>query len=412
MNQLDFQGRHAVVTGGAAGLGFAIAQRLLASGGTVSLWDRDIAQGRQAAEKLGTGSTFVQVDVTDETSVREARGVHGAPRPRIDALVNSAGITGPNTKVWEYPVDAWQRVIEVNLNGLFLCCREVVPIMRAANYGRIVNIASVAGKDGNPNASAYSASKAAVIALTKSLGKELADTGIRVNCVTPAAVKTAIFDQMSEQHIQFMLSKIPMGRFGTPEEIAAMVAWLCTEDAPSPPARCSTCRAAAPPTDPNQPRRRNNETRALWQPRQGKARPDRSRRQAARPEQRGAGHRPRATGAAWAMARIRKANRPSCRWCAASRASAARWRRCGKFIAIGLNYADHAAESGMPIPAEPVVFMKATSCIQGPNDPVMLPRGSVKADWEVELGIVIGTRATCRRRTRWRTWRATPSSTT
>jgi 2-dehydro-3-deoxy-L-rhamnonate dehydrogenase (NAD+) len=149
---------------------------------------------------------------------------------RIDALVNCAGITGPNVKVWDYPVAQWQEVMQVNLNGLFYCCREIVPVMRDADYGRIVNIASVAGKDGNPNASAYSASKAAVIALTKSLGKELADTGVRVNCVTPAAVKTAIFAQMSEQHIQFMLSKIPMGRFGTPEEVAAMVAWLCTED--------------------------------------------------------------------------------------------------------------------------------------------------------------------------------------
>jgi 3-oxoacyl-[acyl-carrier protein] reductase len=149
---------------------------------------------------------------------------------RIDALVNSAGITGPNMKVWDYPLDAWKQVMDVNLTGLFLCCREVVQAMRAANYGRIVNIASVAGKDGNPNASAYSASKAAVIALTKSLGKELADTGVRVNCVTPAAVKTAMFEQMTEAHIQFMLSKIPMGRFGTPEEIAAMVGWLCTED--------------------------------------------------------------------------------------------------------------------------------------------------------------------------------------
>jgi NAD(P)-dependent dehydrogenase (short-subunit alcohol dehydrogenase family) len=230
MNQLDFQGRHAVVTGGAAGLGLAIAQRLLASGGTVSLWDRDLAAGRTAAERLGAGASFVQVDVADETSVREAVESTVRRSQRIDALVNSAGITGPNTKLWEYPVDAWRQVIEVNLTGLFLCCREVVPAMRAAGYGRIVNIASVAGKDGNPNASAYSASKAAVIALTKSLGKELADTGVRVNCVTPAAVKTAIFDQMSEQHIAFMLSKIPMGRFGTPEEIAAMVAWLCTED--------------------------------------------------------------------------------------------------------------------------------------------------------------------------------------
>jgi 3-oxoacyl-[acyl-carrier protein] reductase len=151
-------------------------------------------------------------------------------RPAIDILVNSAGITGPNAKVWDYPVDDWLQVIQVNLNGLFYCCREVAPHMRARDYGRIVNIASVAGKDGNPNASAYSASKAAVMALTKSLGKEFADTGVRVNCVTPAAVKTAIFDQMSPEHVAFMLSKIPMGRFGTPEEVAAMVAWLCTED--------------------------------------------------------------------------------------------------------------------------------------------------------------------------------------
>ncbi|MFI4928487.1 MAG: SDR family NAD(P)-dependent oxidoreductase [Burkholderiales bacterium] len=230
MNQLDFQGRHAIVTGGATGLGFAIAQRLVASGGSVAVWDRDLAAGRTAAERLGAGCSFVQVDVTDETSVRDALQSTVRRSQRVDALVNSAGITGPNTKVWEYPVDAWRQVIEVNLTGLFLCCREVVPVMRQAGYGRIVNIASVAGKDGNPNASAYSASKAAVIALTKSLGKELADTEVRVNCVTPAAVKTAIFDQMTEAHIQFMLSKIPMGRFGTPEEIAALVGWLCTED--------------------------------------------------------------------------------------------------------------------------------------------------------------------------------------
>ena len=229
MNQLDFKGRHAVVTGGAAGLGFAIAQRLIASGGRVTVWDRDEAAGARAAKELGAAN-FVQVDVASESSVRSAVQATLARESKIDALVNSAGITGPNTKVWDYPVDAWRQVIDVNLNGLFLCCREVVPAMRAANYGRIVNIASVAGKDGNPNASAYSASKAAVMALTKSLGKELADTGVRVNCVTPAAVKTAIFDQMTPEHIAFMLSKIPMGRFGTPEEIAAMVSWLCTED--------------------------------------------------------------------------------------------------------------------------------------------------------------------------------------
>jgi 3-oxoacyl-[acyl-carrier protein] reductase len=230
MNQLDFRGRHAVVTGGATGLGFAIAQRLVASGGRVTVWDRDEAGAARAARELGEGNAHVVVDVASESSVRSAVQATLAPAGRIDALVNSAGITGPNTRVWDYPVDAWRQVIDVNLTGLFLCCREVVPAMRSAGYGRIVNIASVAGKDGNPNASAYSASKAAVIALTKSLGKELADQDIRVNCVTPAAVKTAIFDQMTPEHIQFMLSKIPMGRFGTPEEIAALVGWLCTED--------------------------------------------------------------------------------------------------------------------------------------------------------------------------------------
>jgi NAD(P)-dependent dehydrogenase (short-subunit alcohol dehydrogenase family) len=230
MNQLDFKGRHAVVTGGATGLGFAIAERLVASGGTVTLWDRDEAAVQAAAKRLGAAGGSSTVDVTNETQVAAAVQQGLKSRGRIDALVNSAGITGPNTKVWDYPVDAWKQVFDVNVHGLFICCRAVVPAMREAGYGRIVNIASVAGKDGNPNASAYSASKAAVMALTKSLGKELADTGVRVNCVTPAAVKTAIFDQMSPEHIAFMLSKIPMGRFGTPEEVAALVGWLCTED--------------------------------------------------------------------------------------------------------------------------------------------------------------------------------------
>jgi 3-oxoacyl-[acyl-carrier protein] reductase len=230
MNQLDFKGRHAVVTGGATGLGYAIAQRLIASGGSVTLWDRDGEAARRAASSLGAQAHAVEVDVAKEDSVAQAVQATRARNPQVDALVNSAGITGPNTKVWDYPVDAWRQVMDVNLTGLFLCCRAIVPLMREKNYGRIVNIASVAGKDGNPNASAYSASKAAVMALTKSLGKELADTGVRVNCVTPAAVKTAIFDQMTQEHINFMLSKIPMGRFGTPEEIAAMVGWLCTED--------------------------------------------------------------------------------------------------------------------------------------------------------------------------------------
>jgi NAD(P)-dependent dehydrogenase (short-subunit alcohol dehydrogenase family) len=230
MNQLDLAGRHAVITGGAAGLGFAIAQRLLASGATLTLWDRDAQALARAAAELGAGVQTVAVDVGEHASVVRAVQQTLAHAPALDVLVNSAGVTGPNVKVWDYPPEAWQQVMQVNLNGLFYCCREIVPLMRARNYGRIVNIASVAGKDGNPNASAYSASKAAVIALTKSLGKELADTGVRVNCVTPAAVKTAIFDQMSPEHIAFMLSKIPMGRFGTPEEVAAMVAWLSTEE--------------------------------------------------------------------------------------------------------------------------------------------------------------------------------------
>ena len=230
MNQLDFSGRHAVITGGAGGLGVVFAQRLIASGGSVTLWDRDEAATQKAAAVLGAKAQGVAVDVTSQESVASAVKATLQMTPRVDALINSAGITGPNAKLWDYPVDEWRAVMEINLNGLFLCCREWLPHMRANNYGRIVNIASVAGKDGNPNASAYSASKAAVIALTKSLGKELADTGVRVNCVTPAAVKTAMFAQMSEQHIQFMLSKIPMARFGEPGEIAAMVAWLCTEE--------------------------------------------------------------------------------------------------------------------------------------------------------------------------------------
>ncbi len=229
MNQLDLKGRRAVITGGASGLGFAISQRLLASGAELVWWDVNAATLEAGAKQLGAPVQTVVVDVTRHESVAAAvqqtlaKGV-------VDVLVNSAGITGPNMKVWDYPPEQWRQVMDVNLNGLFYCCRELVPHMRSRNYGRIVNIASVAGKDGNPNASAYSASKAAVMALTKSLGKELADTGIRVNCVTPAAVKTAMFDQMSPEHIAFMLSKIPMGRFGTPEEVGAMVAWLCSED--------------------------------------------------------------------------------------------------------------------------------------------------------------------------------------
>ena len=230
MNLLDFNGRHAAISGGATGLGYAIAHRLIQSGGSVSLWDLDEKKAASAVETLGPKAHAIAVDVSQQASVAAAIKMTLAQAGRIDALVNSAGITGPNTTVWDYPLNEWHKVIDINLTGLFICCREVVPHMLKANYGRIVNIASVAGKDGNPNASAYSTSKAAVIALTKSLGKELASSGVRVNCVTPAAVKTAIFEQMTPEHVAFMLSKIPMGRFGTPEEVASLVGWLCTED--------------------------------------------------------------------------------------------------------------------------------------------------------------------------------------
>lgn len=230
MNDLDFKGRHAVVTGGAAGLGYAIAQRLIQSGGSVTLWDLDGKAGTQAAASLGPRAAAVACDVADHAAVVAALGRTLAASPQVDALVNCAGITGPNAKLCDYPVPAWRQVFDVNVHGTFHCCRELAAHMRARGYGRIVNIASVAGKEGNPNASAYSASKAAVIGLTKSLGKELADVDVRVNCVTPAAVKTSLFHQMTPEHIQFMLSKIPMGRFGTPGEVAALVAWLCTAE--------------------------------------------------------------------------------------------------------------------------------------------------------------------------------------
>jgi len=230
MNRLDFENRRAVVTGGAAGIGLAVAQRLVASGAHVALWDRDAAALAQARDALGAAASAHAVDIANAEAVERATAQTLAAHERIDALVCSAGITGPNVPVWEYPTEEWQRVFDVNVHGLFYCNRAVVPRMRAQDYGSIVNIASVAGKEGNPNASAYSASKAAVIGLTKSLGKELAKTNVRVNCVTPAAVRTAIFDQMTQQHIDFMLSKIPLGRFGTVDEIAALVCWLASEE--------------------------------------------------------------------------------------------------------------------------------------------------------------------------------------
>ncbi len=230
MNTIDLKGRGAVVTGGAAGIGLAVARRFAASGARVALWDLDESAAREAAASLGAGHLGLAVDVADEHSVQRATDATAAAFGAIDVLVCSAGITGPNTTTWEYPPEAWRKVFDVNVHGTFLCNRAVVRKMLERDYGRVINIASIAGKEGNPNASAYSASKAAVIGLTKSIGKETAKTGVRVNCVTPAAVKTAIFDQMTQQHIDFMLSKIPLGRFGLVEEIAAMVAWLASEE--------------------------------------------------------------------------------------------------------------------------------------------------------------------------------------
>jgi 2-dehydro-3-deoxy-L-rhamnonate dehydrogenase (NAD+) len=238
MNKIDLQQRCAVVTGGATGIGLGVAKRFAASGASVAIWDLDAEIAAEAAQALAPSATSspgarhfgLAVDVADEASVDRATADTVRRFGRIDILVCSAGIAGPNATTWQYPSADWRRVIDINLNGVFFCNRSVVIEMLKSDYGRIVNIASIAGKEGNPNASAYSASKAAVIGLTKSLGKETAKTGIRVNCITPAAVRTAIFDQMSPEHIEFMLSKIPIGRFGQVEEIAALVAWLASED--------------------------------------------------------------------------------------------------------------------------------------------------------------------------------------
>jgi NAD(P)-dependent dehydrogenase (short-subunit alcohol dehydrogenase family) len=230
MNELDVRGRVAVVTGGASGIGLAIARRLTASGAALSLWDLSPDALAPAVARIGAAAHTAVVDVRDYAAVERARDATLAALGRIDILVTSAGITGPNVPVADYPLDGWRDVIDVNLTGTFHCARAVVAPMRAAGYGRIVAIASVAGKEGNPNAAAYSASKAGVIALTKSLGKELATSGVLVNCVTPAAVETPLFAQMTQAHIDYMKSRIPMNRFGRVEEIAALVGWLCSEE--------------------------------------------------------------------------------------------------------------------------------------------------------------------------------------
>ncbi|GGP24717.1 SDR family NAD(P)-dependent oxidoreductase [Silvimonas amylolytica] len=232
MNQLDLKGRVAIITGGARGIGYAAAERMLQSGASVALWDIDAARLDQSAAELARhGQVSVHaLDLTDAAAVNAAAGATVAAHGKVDILVNNAGITGGNGLTWELDPKGWARVIEVNLVAPFLVCHAVIPKMLENGYGRIVNVASVAGKEGNPTASHYSASKAGLIGLTKSLGKELATKNVIVNCITPAAAKTEIFDQMSQQHIDYMLSKIPMGRFLQVDEVAALIGWLCSED--------------------------------------------------------------------------------------------------------------------------------------------------------------------------------------
>ncbi|MDP6350727.1 MAG: SDR family NAD(P)-dependent oxidoreductase [Alphaproteobacteria bacterium] len=232
MNEIDLAARNAVVTGGARGIGYAIAERMLQSGARVALWDRDTGTLAEAAARLGNVGqvTTAAIDITDSDSVRTAAESTVAELGGIDILVNNAGVAGDNATVWETPVEEWRRVVEIDLTGTFICCREIAARMIAAGYGRIVNIASIAGKEGNPNAAHYSAAKAGVIGLTKSLGKELAETGVTCNCITPAVIETPILEQVTDAFKQYMVSRIPMARMGSPDEVAALVAWLASED--------------------------------------------------------------------------------------------------------------------------------------------------------------------------------------
>ncbi|WP_440928958.1 SDR family NAD(P)-dependent oxidoreductase [Candidatus Pelagibacter sp.] len=231
MNKYNFENRNAVVTGGAQGFGFAISKKIIESGGNVIIWDIDDSAVDKARKEINSNNFhFQKVNVTVFKDIERAINEVETKFGKIDIFVNNAGMTGMNAKVWEYPLDEWNKVIELNLNATFYCCKAIVPHMIKNNYGRIINIASIAGKEGNPNASAYSTSKAAVIGFTKSLGKELADKNIAVNCVTPAAAKTRIFDQMTEEHINYMLSKIPRNRFAKVNELASLVCWLASEE--------------------------------------------------------------------------------------------------------------------------------------------------------------------------------------
>jgi 3-oxoacyl-[acyl-carrier protein] reductase len=231
MNNFDLKNRVAIITGGAQGFGLAISKRIIQSGGKVVIWDIDEIAIKSALDEISSENlSYKKVDVTNFVEIENALLETEKNHSKIDIFVNNAGITGVNAKVWEYPLDEWKKVIELDLNSTFYCCKAVVPYMIKNNYGRIVNIASIAGKEGNPNASAYSTAKAGVIGFTKSLGKELADKDIAVNCVTPAAAKTRIFDQMTQEHIDYMLSKIPRNRFAKVDELASLVCWLLSEE--------------------------------------------------------------------------------------------------------------------------------------------------------------------------------------
>jgi len=231
MNHLDLKNKVAIITGGAQGFGLAISKRIIESGGKVVIWDIDENAVKTALNEINSNDlSFKKVDVTNFEAIEKALLETENELGKIDLFVNNAGITGMNAKVWDYPLDEWKKVIELDLNSTFYCCKAVVPHMIKNNYGRIVNIASIAGKEGNPNASAYSTAKAGVIGFTKSLGKELADKNIAVNCVTPAAAKTRIFDQMTQEHIDYMLSKIPRNRFAKVNELASLVCWLLSEE--------------------------------------------------------------------------------------------------------------------------------------------------------------------------------------
>ena len=232
MNNIDLKGKRAIVTGAARGIGFAIAERLLQSGATVTLWDIELPNLEKAqADLKSAGNVFsVEVDVTQENSIKRGVELTYEHMGDVEILINNAGITGGNATVWDMGITEWQKVLDIDLTGVFLCCRALAPRMIRKGYGRIVNIASIAGKEGNPNAAHYSAAKAGVISLTKSLGKEMVETGVLCNCVTPAVIETPMLDQMTDQHKNYMVSKIPLNRMGKPEEVAALVAWLASED--------------------------------------------------------------------------------------------------------------------------------------------------------------------------------------